>query len=129
MSRGRCICVIAAAALVLIAAAAWRVRDAVLSLAIGSAATLILLPITWYHYPPALLPFAVLAVIRSHGSSDARPVLTLVALAGIVASLALALPVVVWVAVILVIVAVAMSDPDRQRAASPIPGTAASPSG
>ncbi|HEY4632930.1 MAG TPA: glycosyltransferase family 87 protein [Candidatus Limnocylindrales bacterium] len=103
-----------AAGLFVTAWAAWRVRDVVLSLAIGSVASLILLPITWYHYPPALLPFAVAAILRSGAPVSGR-VVALVFAAGVVASLAIALPVAVWAAVALVIAAVAISDPGRQR--------------
>jgi hypothetical protein len=48
-----------------IALAGWRIADPVLSLAVASTATLFLLPISWIHYPAALLPFGIAAVVRS----------------------------------------------------------------
>ena len=45
--------------------AAWRVRDTVASLAIAFTASLVVLPVTWYHYPVALVPIGLaLAITR-----------------------------------------------------------------
>jgi hypothetical protein len=44
--------------------AARRVADPVASLAVAATASLVTLPVTWYHYPAALLPFGVAALGR-----------------------------------------------------------------
>jgi hypothetical protein len=106
--------VVLAIALAVTAVAALRVDDAVLSLAIGATASLVLLPVTWYHYPPALIPFAIFAVIRAVGTNRARRVVVMIVTAGIVASLAAALPVAIWISVGLVLAAVATSRPVAQ---------------
>jgi alpha-1,2-mannosyltransferase len=43
---------------------AWRHRDPVQSLGWAGLASLVILPVTWYHYPAALLPFAIAAAVR-----------------------------------------------------------------
>lgn len=86
---------VAAATLV----AAWRVRDPLTSVAIASAASLVTLPVTWYHYPVALIPVAVALAI---GHPAARPRLVL---AVVVADLAIAYPPLLWLAVAILLVA------------------------
>jgi hypothetical protein len=54
-----------AASLVATVVAAWSVRDPVESLAWATVASFVVLPVTWYHYPAALMPFAVAAVARA----------------------------------------------------------------
>ena len=44
--------------------AAMRVRDPILSLGIVVTASLVTLPVTWYHYPVALMPVAAALAIR-----------------------------------------------------------------
>jgi hypothetical protein len=117
---------LAAGALVVTIAVAWYVDDALTSLAVAATASLVLLPVTWYHYPPALIPFALAAVLRGRGTDRDVLTLALVALAGIVASLAIALPVLVWVSVGLVLAAVAVGRPSPQPTGSPAPGIVAS---
>ena len=48
--------------------AAWRVPDRVTSFALVSAASLAALPVTWYHYPAAMLPVAIALAVRSPAS-------------------------------------------------------------
>jgi hypothetical protein len=96
-------------ALLITAAAAWTVGDGLLSLSIAATASLVLLPVAWYHYPPALIPFAIAAVVRATGTPRASIVSVLVTTAAVVASAAAALPVAVWLAVALVLAAVALS--------------------
>ena len=85
--------VVSLAALAITALAAWRVRDPLASVAAAIAASLAVLPVTWYHYPVALVPVGVaLAVFRP--ASLAR-----VAVATIVADLAIAFTPLLWVAV------------------------------
>jgi hypothetical protein len=52
--------------------AAWRRPDPVESLAIAATATFVLLPVTWIHYPAALIPFGVAALLRSDGAAAGR---------------------------------------------------------
>ena len=55
---------VAVTAVVVTAWSAWRVRDPVQSLGTAALASLVTLPVTWYHYPAALLPFAIAALVR-----------------------------------------------------------------
>ncbi len=79
--------------------AALRVRDPLLSLGLASAATLVTLPVTWYHYPVALLPLAV-ALAIGHPTTRPRLVLAVVVVDAAIAWLPLA-----WLAVAIVLVA------------------------
>jgi alpha-1,2-mannosyltransferase len=56
--------VVAIAAVGVTAWAAWRHRDPVQSLGWAALASLVTLPVTWYHYPAALLPVAIAALVR-----------------------------------------------------------------
>jgi hypothetical protein len=109
--------------LLIIGWAAGRVEDTVFSLAIGSAASLVLLPIAWYHYPPALIPFALAAIVRARGTRQADSVVVLVGIAGLVASAAILWPFTVWFAVALVLIAIAISPTTGQRVSDPSLGT------
>ena len=61
--------IVALVAIVATAAVAWRVGSAAVSLAVATILSLILSPITWFHYPVALLPFAAWAWIAvRHGN-------------------------------------------------------------
>ena len=56
--------------------AGWAVRDRLTGIAIAGIASLVLLPVTWYHYPTALIPFAIAAIVRARGTTggaDGRP--------------------------------------------------------
>jgi hypothetical protein len=103
--------------------AAWSIRDTLVSLAVSATASLVLLPITWYHYPPALVPFAIAALMRARDSGRGREIALLVATAGVVASAAAALPVAIWLAVALVVAATARSVPAAQPTVSRPSGT------
>lgn len=96
------------AALVITGLAAWRRPDPLESFAWAAAASLATLPVTWYHYPSALIPIAVAALLRTPIDRRAR-VRILVLAAGITAALALAALPLVWVAVGLVIAAAGAS--------------------
>jgi hypothetical protein len=80
--------------------AALRIRDPLASLAVAFTASLVVLPVTWYHYPVALIPVGIALVIAS---PKAWP---LVALAIVVAGVAIAFPPFVWVAVAIILAAV-----------------------
>jgi hypothetical protein len=58
---------VAVAAIAVTAWSAWSRRDPVESLAWAAVASLVTLPVTWYHYPAALIPFAIAALARLPG--------------------------------------------------------------
>ena len=93
------------------AVVAVRMADPVESLAWAAAASLIVLPVTWYHYPSALIPFAIVALLRAGalGPAAARRVRLTVVTAGAVAAAAIAVLPLVYVAIGLVLAAVWMS--------------------
>lgn len=98
--------VVAVVAILLTALMAWRLESEVKSLAVASTLSLVLSPITWFHYPVALLPFAALAwVVVRHGNGRSA-VAGLLAGAIVIAEAAIGAPVVVWIAVLLVLLAV-----------------------
>ena len=79
--------------------AAWTRPDPVESLAIAAVCTLVVLPVTWIHYPAALLPFGLVAASRSSGGPAGARAAGLLGLAvafGVVGLLWLPL---VWVGV------------------------------
>jgi hypothetical protein len=96
---------VAAAALAATAVAAWLVKSTTLSLAIASAASLVVSPITWFHYPVALLPFAAAAWVQARGTAHAGRTGGLLIAAMVVAALSISEPVAVWLAVALVVLA------------------------
>ncbi len=98
--------VVAGLALAGTAAAAWLVRDPLASIAWAIAASLIVLPVTWYHYPVAFVPVAVALWVRTRGTRAGRGVTAALAIAYVVADVAVALPVALWVAVGILLVAV-----------------------
>jgi alpha-1,2-mannosyltransferase len=92
-------------ALAVIVLAAWRRPDPVESLAIAAAATFVLLPVTWIHYPAALIPFGVAALLRSDGAAAGRTRL-LIGGAVVAAGASLAWLPLLWAAVGLVLAGV-----------------------
>ncbi len=104
---------VAVAVLAVTVMAARRIADPVTALAVAAAASLATLPVTWYHYPSALIPFALVALLRA-ASPDARAVVArLVAAALVIAAVAIAFLPLIWVAIGLVLVAVQRSEPSR----------------
>ncbi|HTS14942.1 MAG TPA: glycosyltransferase family 87 protein [Candidatus Sulfotelmatobacter sp.] len=101
---------VAAGALGLTAWAAEQSRDVVTSLALAAVASLVILPITWYHYPLALMPFAIAAYLRAR-PAQVPAVRWLLGAAVLASLLAIVAPVAVWIAVALVLVAVARTAP------------------
>ena len=91
-----------------VAAAGWR-PDVVESLVWAAAASLITLPVTWFHYPAALMPFALAAVLRSRGAPSAERVTLLIAAALVVSIVAIATLPLLWLSVALVIAGVRAS--------------------
>jgi len=86
------------------AAAARLLDDPVESFGWASVASLMFLPVTWFHYPVALLPVAFAAASRASGEAWLRTAL-LVGAAIITAALAILAPVLVWAAALLVLAA------------------------
>lgn len=109
-------------AVVATAAFAWRVRDAIESLAWASVASFVILPVTWFHYPSALVPFAVGAVIRARSAGRVAYRRTLVLGGGalLLGMVGLGLPL-MWLSILLLLAAVRASraEPDALRTASP----------
>lgn len=113
-----------------IAVTAWAARarrDPVESLGWAAAASLATLPVTWFHYPAAMIPFAVAAVARASLGDGAvrRRTYALTAATALVAMAAIVITPLLWVAVGLVLGAVRSSSPMARRNAesvSPAPG-------
>lgn len=96
-------------ALAVTVVAAWSRRDPAESLAWATAASLVILPVTWFHYPAAMIPFALVALLRVRGTAMATPVAVLVIAATFVSIVALAVLPLIWLGVGLVIAAVRTS--------------------
>lgn len=92
--------------------AAWHRSDPLESFAWAASASLATLPVTWYHYPSALIPVALAALLRA-GTSNRGRVRVLVVAAGVTAALALTFLPLIWVASGLVIAAVHSSLADQ----------------
>lgn len=85
--------------------AAWRRVDPLESFAWAAVASLATLPVTWYHYPSALIPIALAAVLRSDAAGSRRATSRLVLAAAVVGGIAIAMLPLVWLAGGLVILA------------------------
>ncbi len=85
--------VVSLAALAVTVLAAWRVRDPLASVALAIAASLVVLPVTWYHYPVALIPVGIVLVVLRPASR------AWVAVAAVVADMAIGFIPLLWVAV------------------------------
>jgi hypothetical protein len=99
---------VVAIAVAAILAAAWFVADPIESLAIAATASLFLLPVSWIHYPAALVPFGAAAVLRAQNGGPAvrRRVGALAAAALVAAALAIAWMPSLWIALTLGLLAV-----------------------
>lgn len=97
--------------------AAVRRGDPVESFAWATAASLSTLPVTWYHYPSAMIPIGLAAWLRAAPPDRRRIVACLVA-AEVVAVLALGILPLLWLAVGLVILAARWSRRTGSRAAA-----------
>ncbi len=110
----------AVAALAGTLAAARLVRDPLESVAWAIVASLIVLPVTWYHYPVALIPVALAAWTRSRSGSRSRRVTLLLVAALAVADVAVLLPVILWIGVALLLASVRAARPYSPEAANPV---------
>jgi hypothetical protein len=70
----------------------------------------VILPVTWFHYPAAMLPFALAGLLRSRGTAYATRVAGLGIAALIVSIVAIAVLPLIWVAVGLVIAVASQSS-------------------
>jgi hypothetical protein len=95
--------------------AAYRRPDPLESFAWAAAASLATLPVTWYHYPSAMAPIALAALLRAPPNRQRRLRLTIL-LAGLVAAVAIAFLPLLWLAVGLVIYAAFASRPSPDDA-------------
>ena len=93
--------------------AALRRSDPVESLAWAAVASLVTLPVTWFHYPVALVPFGIAAIVRAQAAPPVARRRTTLAIAGAVGMsiVAMGFAPLVWVAVALVLAGVALSRP------------------
>jgi len=91
--------------------AAWRRGDALEGFAWATAASLCTLPVTWYHYPSALLPVAIATWLRAGGTPAAGQVRWLLVAAMAVGAVAIAALPLLWAAIALVILAARRSQP------------------
>jgi hypothetical protein len=90
----------------------WRVRDPVESLAWAAVASFVVLPVTWVHYPAALVPFAVAAVVRADAvGAVARRRTRLLLVAALALGIAGLGNPLLWLAVLAVLLAVRVSRP------------------
>jgi Glycosyltransferase family 87 len=101
---------VAVAALALTIWAGWRRGDVVEGFAWAAAASLSTLPVTWYHYPSAMIPVAIAAWLRADQASGGRVRLAIVA-AMVVGAVAIAVLPLLWIAIGLVILAARWSRP------------------
>ncbi len=116
------------AALAVTAWAAWSRRDPIESFAWASAASLVTLPITWFHYPIVLLPVAIASALRAAPGRPRTRVLLLLAGAMVVAAVSIVLPVTVWLAVGLVLLVAVASAEAPEPAADLEPDPSPDPS-
>ncbi len=87
--------------------AALRMRDPAVSLLVASVGSLVILPVTWFHYFGILIPFAVAALLRS-APGNLRQVAGLLSAAFGAGVLGLRLPV-AWAMPVLVLAALVIS--------------------
>ena len=101
-------------------AAARRGGDPVERLGWAAAASLATLPVTWFHYPSAMIPFGLVALFRGRGTPAARRIRILIAAALVVAAIAIAFLPLIWVAIGLVLAATRTSVAAASPEAEPV---------
>ena len=100
---------IAIGAVIATLAAGALIRDRLLGMTIAATASLLILPITWFHYPSALMPFAIAAVARGAAGPQAMRTISTVLAALVIASLSIAWAPGLWAAVAILLAGVALS--------------------
>jgi hypothetical protein len=120
-SAGMLQVLIAAGAIVITLLAASRCRDPLEGLAWAVTASLVVLPLTWFHYPVVLLPFVLAALARRNQSPRPGLVIRLAVVAFAVAAAGLDASILVWVAVAFALAAVRTSRPSAVTV-SPLTG-------
>ena len=98
-------------ALLITAWAAWTRDDPIESVAWAAAASLATLPVTWYHYPAAFIPFAIAAALRAHGTPAFGRTIALVFAGLVLAGVAISWLPLEWAGIACVIAAVRLSAP------------------
>lgn len=101
-------------------AAAWRVNDTVESLAWATVASFVVLPVTWFHYPAALVPFGVAAVVRAREAGPAawRRTLLFLGAAFALAIAGMGLPI-MWLSILALLLALRASRPVARSSLAP----------
>ena len=89
--------------------AAWTRDDPLEGIAWAAAASLATLPVTWYHYPAAFIPFAIAAALRAYGSPRWPETISLIVGGLVVSGAAIVWLPLAWVGILLVIVAIRRS--------------------
>jgi len=107
---------IAVVALGVTALASLRLRDPVESLAWALTATLVILPVTWVHYPVALIPPALAALDRRWQAATPTRVTLLLGGALLAGAAAVVVPVAIWLGVACVLAAARVSRPAEDPA-------------
>jgi hypothetical protein len=103
---------VALAAVATTAWAAWSGRRVLGSVAIAATASLVILPVTWIHYPAALMPFVVAALAQDRRGGQVG----LIALALGCAAASMLIGPFLWVAVGLTLLVVAKGGPEMSGA-------------
>ena len=91
--------------------AAWTRDDPLEGVAWAAAASLATLPVTWYHYPAAFIPFAIAAALRAYGTPHWRTTIALVLAGLVVSGAAIAWLPLEWAGIALVILAIRRTVP------------------
>ena len=101
---------------VLTVLAARFLRDPVASLSIAAAAILVVLPVTWFHYAAALIPFAIAAGVRAMPRLWSWPAMLVVS-SVVISVISIAAPPLIWAAVATTLAAAWTSGATSDRAA------------
>lgn len=108
------------AALCLTAWAARSRRDVIESLAWACIASLVVLPVTWYHYLSLLIPFGIATYARCRTMEKPVPVYVLLICGVLVADVSFLFPVGGWVGASIIMIAIhrsaRMAESERQNA-------------
>ncbi len=114
-------------ALCLTAWAAQPRRDVIESLAWACIGSLVVLPVTWYHYLSLLIPFGIATYARSRSTEKPVPVYVLLICGVLVTDVSFIFPVGGWVGASIIMIAIhrsaRMAESERQNAPhGPSPG-------